>query len=138
MIITPTKRQQDVLYSDLRKDMLLSPVNSDVSRYTDEDSVKESIKNLLLTDTGERLFNPSLGSNIRRMLFENILYPETRYIIKESIGTTITNFEPRCNLISVDVSDISNDQNSVTVTVMFSIINIQTPITLNVVLSRIR
>jgi len=138
MIITPTKRQQDVLYSDLRKDMLLSPVNSDVSRYTDEDSVKESIKNLLLTDTGERLFNPSLGSNIRRMLFENILYPETRYIIKESIGTAITNFEPRCNLISVDVSDISNDQNSVTVTVMFSIINIQTPITLNVVLSRIR
>lgn len=138
MIITPTKRQQDVLYSDLRKDMLLSPVNSDVSRYTDEDSVKESIKNLLLTDTGERLFNPSLGSNIRRMLFENILYPETRYIIKESIGTTITNFEPRCNLISVDVSDISNDQNSVIVTVMFSIINIQTPITLNVVLSRIR
>ena len=138
MIITPTKRQQDVLYSDLRKDMLLSPVNSDVSRYTDEDSVKESIKNLLLTDTGERLFNPSLGSNIRRMLFENILYPETRYIIKESIGTTITNFEPRCNLISVDVSDISNDQNSVIVTVMFNIINIQTPITLNVVLSRIR
>ena len=73
MIITPSVRKQDTLYSDLRKDLFLNPVNSDVSRYTDEDSIKESVKNLLLTDVGERLFNPTLGSNIRRMLFENII-----------------------------------------------------------------
>jgi phage baseplate assembly protein W len=137
MAITTVKKQ-DVVYSDLRKDMLINPVNSDVSRYTDEDSVKESIKNLLLTDTGERLFNPNLGSNIRKLLFENIIYPETKVLLKESISTTIANFEPRCNLISVDITDISNDQNSVTITITFNIINIQTPIVLNVVLSRVR
>ena len=137
MAITTVKKQ-DVVYSDLRKDMLINPVNSDVSRYTDEDSVKESIKNLLLTDTGERLFNPNLGSNIRKLLFENIIYPETKVLIKDSISTTIANFEPRCNLISVDITDISNDQNSVTITITFNIINIQTPIVLNVVLSRVR
>jgi phage baseplate assembly protein W len=138
MIITPTTRKQDVLYSDLRKDMFLNPVNSDVSRYTDEDAIKESIKNLLLTDQGERLFNPTLGSNIRKMLFENILYPETKYILNETISTTIRNFEPRCNLISVNISDMMDDSNSVTITITFSVINIQTPITLNVVLSRVR
>jgi len=138
MIITPSVRKQDVLYSDLRKDLFLNPVNSDVSRYTDEDSIKESIKNLLLTDVGERLFNPTLGSNIRRMLFENILYPETEYILKDLIRTTIENFEPRCNIISINVSNLFNDQNSATITIMFSVINIQTPITLNVVLNRVR
>ena len=138
MIITPSVRKQDVLYSDLRKDLFLNPVNSDVTRYTDEDSIKESIKNLLLTDTGERLFNPTLGSNIRRMLFENILYPETKYILEDLIRTTIENFEPRCNLISINVSNLFNDQNSATITIMFSVINIQTPITLNVVLNRVR
>ena len=138
MIITPTVRKQDVLYSDLRKDLFLNTVNSDVTRYTDEDSIKESIKNLLLTDVGERLFNPTLGSNIRRMLFENILYPETNYILKDLIRTTIENFEPRCNLISVNISDLFNDQNSATITIMFSVINIQTPLTLNVVLNRVR
>lgn len=138
MIITPSKRKQDVLYADLRKDMFLNPVNSDVSRYTDEDAIKESIKNLLLTDQGERLFNPTLGSNIRKMLFENILYPETKYILNETIATTIRNFEPRCNLISVNISDMMDDTDSVTITIVFSVINIQTPITLNVVLSRVR
>jgi hypothetical protein len=138
MIITPTKRKQDVLYSDLRKDMFLNPVNSDVSRYTDEDAIKESITNLLLTDPGERLFNPTLGSNIRKMLFENIVYPETRYILNESIKTTIKNFEPRCNLISVNITNLGDDTNSVNATIVFSVINIQTPIILNVVLSRVR
>lgn len=138
MIITPSKRKQDVLYADLRKDMFLNPVNGDVSRYTDEDAIKESIKNLLLTDQGERLFNPTFGSNIRKMLFENILYPETKYILNETISTTIRNFEPRCNLISVNISDMMDDTNSVTITIIFSVINIQTPITLNVVLSRVR
>ena len=138
MIITPSVRKQDALYSDLRKDLFLNPVNSDVSRYTDEDSIKESIKNLLLTDVGERLFNPTLGSNIRRMLFENILYPETKYILEDLIRTTIENFEPRCNIISINVSNLFNDQNSATITIMFSVINIQTPITLNVVLNRVR
>ena len=138
MIITPTKRQQDVLYSDLRKDMLLSPVNSDVSRYTDEDSVKESIKNLLLTDTGERLFNPSLGSNIRRMLFENILYPETRYIIKESIGTAITNFEPRAILQAVTALP-DYDRNAYEVKIEFYVVNTPTELVdMSVLLERLR
>lgn len=137
MIITPALKKQQAVYSDVRKDMLLNPVNSDVSRYTDEESVKESIRNLLLTNNGERLFNPTLGSPIRKMLFDNILYPETKYIVQDIITTTITNYEPRCELLSVDV-DLGDTESSVTITVTFSVINIQRPITLSVVLNRIR
>jgi predicted component of type VI protein secretion system len=72
------------------------------------------------------------------MLFENIMYPETKYILNETIGTTIKNFEPRCNLLSVNISNMADDTNSVNISITFSVINIQTPITLNVVLSRVR
>lgn len=138
MIITPAFKKQEAVYSDLRKDMLLNPVNADVSRFTDEESVKESIRNILLTSNGERLFNPSLGSPIRKMLFDNILYPETKYIVQNIITTTLKNYEPRCELISVDINLDDYNPNTVTITITFRVINIPRPITLNVVLSRVR
>ena len=145
MIISPVLRKKEVIYSDLRKDFLLSPINSDVSRYTDEDSIKESIRNILLTNPGERLFDPTFGTPIRRMLFENILYPETQSLLEDMISTSLKNYEPRCDLISTSVklggnpsTDPEESQNSVNITITFSVINIQTPITLNVTLSRVR
>lgn len=144
MIISPALKKQDVIYSDLRKDMLLNPVNNDVSRYTDEDAVKESIRNLILTSNGERLFNPSIGSSIRKMLFDNILYPETKTIIQDLIITAITNYEPRCEIIAVDVSVGGDTQypsvseNSILITIKFTVINIQRPITLSVILNKVR
>lgn len=145
MAISPTLKTPNIVYSDLRKDMLINPVNSDVSRYTDEESVKESLRNLILTANGERLFNPLIGSPIRKMLFDNILYPETKFIIQDIITTTINTYEPRCEVLSVDVElggepSSSNDtsENTVTVTVTFKVINIQRPITLSVILNRVR
>lgn len=145
MIVSPALKKQSVIYSDLRKDMLLNPVNSDVSRYTDEESVKESLRNLILTSNGERLFNPSIGSPIRKMLFDNVLYPETKFIIQDLISETIKNYEPRCELVSVDVTlggspdtSLESFNNTVSITVTFSLINIQRPITLSVLLNRVR
>ena len=60
------------IYSDFKKDMEKSPVSSDITVRKDEDSVKEAIKNLLLTDRGERLMQPNLGGHLKAMLFENI------------------------------------------------------------------
>lgn len=145
MDISSTLKKQPVVYSDLRKDMLINPVNRDVSRYTDEESVKESLRNLLLTANGERLFNPLIGSPIRKMLFDNILYPETKFIVQDIITTAINTYEPRCELMSVDVElggePIVNSkmfENSITITIIFKVINIQRPITLSVVLNRVR
>ena len=60
------------LYQDFKKDLEISPVSSDLTVNKDEDAVKESIKNLILTDRGERLMQPDLGGDINAMLFENI------------------------------------------------------------------
>ena len=52
------------------------------SSYTTKDQVKSNLINLLLTDPGERLFEPNFGVGIRSLLFE-------QYIDKETLKTKI-------------------------------------------------
>ena len=136
MAITPLSKKMDVLYADFPKDLLQNPVNLDISRKTDEEAVKESIRNILLTNRGERLFNPSFGCDLRALLFEN-MYSDIKYELENSIRNAIEVYEPRCNLIQIDAIS-ALDTNSVIVNIVFTIINIQEPITLSIALSRVR
>lgn len=130
------KTKKITLYQDFKKDLEKSPVSSDLTVWKDEDAVKESIKNLILTDRGERLMQPNLGGNINAMLFEN-LTPATLLVIQNSVRTTIELYEPRAQII--DVTATSNiDDNTVRVNIAFYITNVQQPITLDVFLERTR
>jgi phage baseplate assembly protein W len=118
------------LYSDFKKTLEISPVSSDLT------VVKESIKNLILTDRGERLMQPDLGGDINALLFENIT-PAMMVLIQNQVRTTIELYEPRATLI--DVTATSNiDDNAVRVNIMFYITNVQQPIKLDVFLERTR
>lgn len=132
---TPVTKRP-TLYTDFRKDLRMSPVSQDITLLKDEDAVKESIKNLLLTDPGERLMQPFLGAGIRGLLFENIT-PGTLKLIEEKVTTTIKTYEPRAELIDVTVSS-QFDDNKVSVSVIFYIRNSDQPIELDVILERIR
>jgi len=134
-LFTPQTKKVN-LYSDFRKDLLTSPLSEDIVMLRDEDAVKESIKNLLLTDPGERPMQPFLGGGIREMLFEN-MSPATLKLIKNKVQTTIEVYEPRAELIDISVSS-QIDDNVVSVQVTFYIRNRQQPITLDVILERIR
>ena len=118
------------LYSDFKKDLEISPLSDDLTLLKDEDAVKESIKNLILTDRGERLFQPNLGGNIKAMLFENIT-PGSLKFIEEQITTTIKLHEPRAELIGVTVGT-TRDENTVAVQVEFYITNREAPVELSV------
>lgn len=124
------------IYSDFRKDFLINPVTEDLALKTDEEAIKESFKNLILTDRGERLFQPSIGSNIRATLFENNT-PATIKILKENIKDVINNFEPRAGIIDVDVIS-SADENGINVSISFYMINRETPVEINLFLERTR
>jgi len=134
-LFTPVTKKVN-LYSDFRKDLLQSPLSADIVILKDEDAVKDSIKNLILTDPGERPMQPFLGGGIREMLFENIT-PATLKLIKDKIKTTIELYEPRAELIDISVKS-NIDDNVVSVIIQFYIINRQQPITLDVILERIR
>jgi phage baseplate assembly protein W len=124
------------LYADFHMDLFQNPVSLDLARNTDEEAVKQSIRNLLLTDRGERPFQPLLGSDLRQLLFENFT-PDTVVIAKQMVRETIENYEPRANLIGVDI--LANpDVNTISVVVVFNVINSEEDITLVTTLARVR
>lgn len=128
-----TKRE---LYSDFFTDFMENPVSEDLARVTNEEAVKQSLKYLLLTDKGERPFRPNLGADIRRMLFENIT-PATIITARESIRETISAYEPRINVMDIDIR-ASADENRVTISIVFTVINSEREILFTTTLSRVR
>ena len=133
--ITPITKKQE-LYSDFFMNLDENPVSEDLARKTNEEAVKASIKNLLLTDKGERPYQPNLGCNIRQMLFDNMT-PDTIILMKEVIRDTLEAYEPRADIIGVDVRS-SVDDNQVNIAVVFKVINSSEPVTLVTSLTRVR
>lgn len=111
-------------------------MSADLTLNKDEDAVKESIKNLILTDRGERLMQPNIGGNITAMLFENIT-PSIMKLIEDNVRDTIALYEPRAELQNVAVSS-NIDDNTVKVRITFFIKNVEQPIELDVFLERTR
>jgi phage baseplate assembly protein W len=134
-VITPIRKKLS-LFSDLHKDMTQNPLTEDLSLKRDEEAVKESIKNLVLTNRGERLMQPLIGGNVQAMLFENNT-PVIIKLIQEQIKTVIREYEPRATLIDVIVRS-SIDESTVEVDVYFYINNVVDPISVTIFLERIR
>lgn len=135
MALTPTRIPR-VIASDFHKDLTVVPGKEDIARKVNEQAVKESIKNLILTNKGERPFQPELGCDVRKMLFENT-DTQTLDTIQSIIVDTIDQYEPRCSLLAVDViGDV--DSNSISITIVFRLINTDTPTTFNIILDRTR
>lgn len=133
-VFTPRTKKLN-LYSDFYKDLRTSPISKDLALLKDEDAVKRSIRNLILTDRGERLMQPNLGGNIRAMLFENAT-PGVLKVIEDRVVETIELYEPRAELIDVAVELV--DEQQVNVTILFYVKNEQQPIQLDVILERTR
>ena len=133
--ISQTYSQPD-LFSDFLDDFSPHPITGDIVRIKNENSIKQSVKNLVLTSLGERPFQPFVGSSIYTSLFEPndfILADSIRF----NIENTLTNNEPRVKL--VDVSLLQDpDNNSISVNIVFVILNTQNVQTLNLILKRVR
>lgn len=127
---------QRKIYSDLFTNFDIHPISDDVAVKTNEAAVRQSIRNLILTNKGERPYQPNIGGDVKRLLFENMT-PQTILLIKQVIEQAINLYEPRANLIDVIVSP-REDQNAVSISITFNVINKQEPISLNVVLDRVR
>ena len=124
------------IFSDLDFNFTLNPVTHDVTRRYDEDAIKSSLKNLILTGNFERPFHSEIGSPIKKLLFE----PATTMLgamLKRAILDTITSFEPRVNVR--DIMVVTNpDSYSIDVSIEFTILNTTTPVTLDITLQRTR
>jgi len=84
------------------------PITKDLPVIINERAITRSVRNLVETILTERPFNPDLGSNIRKMLFENVTIP-TSIEIKDQIENSILAFEPRISNLIVDVKPFPDD-----------------------------
>lgn len=128
--------RKNQVYSDFLNDLSPHPITGDVVRYVNENAVSRSIRNLIATNKGERLYQPAIGSDIYKMLFEP-MSDAIAQLLSTSIQTLIADYEPRAKVISV-IAAPNFEGNAYAVTVQYMIINRPSPITLNVTLTRVR
>ena len=119
MATTITRKTAD--FSDLDFNLTRLSSTSDVAKKTHVEAVKQSIKALVQTNYFDRPFHPELGCSVTGLLFENNT-PMTKRSIQKSIEEVINNFEPRCELTSVDVTDAS-DRSEYRVRIYFYVVN---------------
>lgn len=125
-------------FSDFLSSFDKSPLSNDLARLRDDNSVKQSVRNLVLTSAGERLFQPDIGGNVYNMLFE----PFTGFTaddIKKDILNTLKQNEPRISASNLSVQVIPHaDETQFTVNIIFYIMNRSEPTSVNLILQRVR
>ena len=134
-----TNRTTDTLErrsADLDLRFILHPAFNDIRPITDLEAVKQSVKNLILTNYGERPFQPDIGGNITRLLFE----PANPFIVaemEEEIKSTIKRHESRVNAVAVRTS-YAPDVNALHVAIQFNVIGKQETQSMELYLERLR
>ncbi|MCH2479517.1 MAG: GPW/gp25 family protein [Gammaproteobacteria bacterium] len=112
-------------FKDLSMSFKVNPLNDDLIPLKNEAAIARSIRNIVFTSPGEKIFNPEFGSEISKVLFENI--DEISAIsIKDEIETSIRNYEPRVNLEEVDIEP-NYDNNQFDVRINYRIVGIDVP-----------
>jgi len=125
------------IYKDLNLNFTRHPVTGDITKVTDAESVKRSVRNLVQTNHYERPFHPEIGSNVRATLFEP-LTPITANVLTRQIEDVINNFEPRVEIDFIQATP-NLDRNAYDVKISFFIVNAETDLVeLDVLLERIR
>jgi phage baseplate assembly protein W len=123
-------------FTDIDAAFLPHPVTGDLFIKVDDRAIKFAVKSLVLTSNYERLFHSEIGTPVKRLLFDNM---DDMFIISmtESITQVITNYEPRVDVLAVDVEP-RPDNNSVYISITFRIKNTETPLNVGVTLERTR
>ena len=124
------------VYKDLDLNFKAHPVTKDVLKRTGNAAIVGALKNLILTNIGEKPFQPNFGSRIRGLLFEDISFI-TANIIQTEISNSIKNYEPRVGVDAIRVQ-ANPDQNRYDITIRFYINNLEAPVTINFFLEKVR
>ena len=129
--MTPTK-----IFSDIDLSFQPHPVTGDLLARYDDNAIKNSIRNLVLTRHFERPFRSALGSNVTSLLFE-LEGPALTALVEREIANVIANFEPRVELLNVRAT-INSGANSLTAVLEFRIRDTMRPMQMDLIIRRTR
>ena len=130
------KRIDSVIFSDLDMRFLAHPVTGALGVLTNDDAIKQAVKNTVLINKYERLGNADNYTDTKSTLFENI-GPNTTGFLRNTIIFALKNFEPRVTILDVSVIDDPTN-NGVTITIYYQGLNSITPSSVNMFLERVR
>tara|TARA_Y100001963_G_scaffold159581_1_gene263886 strand:- start:2264 stop:2707 length:444 start_codon:yes stop_codon:yes gene_type:complete len=127
--------QRKRLWKDIDSTFTKKP-SGDIYKKEDAASVKQSVKNILLTHSYEKPFNPYFGAGLNELLFmlDDELDDD---IIRENIVQAIETWEPRAEVINIRVST-PEETNSVNIEVEFGIKNTGESSSITLSLTRLR
>jgi phage baseplate assembly protein W len=94
-------------YTDI-SDSLIHPISGRAVIASDTAAIKNSIRNIILTPSGSRVFNPTYGTRIQGLLFEHPT-PVTGIALEAEIKQALKRLEPRVKITDVSVSKSSFD-----------------------------
>ena len=112
-------------FRDISASFQANPLNNDLVVLKNANAIARSIRNIISTSPGEKFFDPDFGSNVTKLLFEN-LDDISAISIRDEIENSINNYEPRVSLISVDTNP-DYDNNSLDVKLIYRIIGVDIP-----------
>ena len=127
--ISNVKNTDDLKYQDLKLDLEFNFTQNPEFKKIDEkrdikadfnlNAIKNSLRNLFLTNRGEKLLNPYFGMNLGNYVFEQVT-ESTAKQIGDNILQNIQIFEPRVNISQIQV--IANpEDNSFTINMILSV-----------------
>jgi len=112
-------------FKDISASFQINPINDDLIAIKNEVAIARSIRNLIFTVPGDKPFQPTVGSNVDNLLFDN-MDELTAASIRSEIEYTVNTFEPRVELNEV-VVEPNFDEYEFNVTIKYYIVGIDVP-----------
>jgi phage baseplate assembly protein W len=111
------------------------PINGDavfVPTYQTRDQIRANLVNYLLTNKGERVFNPNFGADLRALLFENI-DDASLDDLTTIIQTSIANYFPQITVKEIKFEN-QVDENTINFILTYEIVLFNIEDTVNILL----
>jgi phage baseplate assembly protein W len=112
-------------FKDVSMTFQRHPLTNDLIALKNEQAIARSLRNIVFTNPGEKFFNQNFGSRISKSLFENIDDISASMIVDE-IRQSITNYEPRVDLLDVR-AEPNFDNNEFNVRIVYNIVGVDVP-----------
>jgi phage baseplate assembly protein W len=122
-------------YTDLDAAFTYNPRTRDVATKTDDNAIRNALRNLIYTKNYERPFQPDLGSQVSNLLFEQ-LDDFSIALAQRVLTDTIQKYEPRIEVINIQVS--GGETNDLFIQIDYKIKNTQSVSTFTTTFTRVR
>ena len=132
--ITNKEFKKSRSFKDIGVSFSKNSFTDDLAIVKNENSIKQSVKNLILTQMGEKPFQPTKGCRVNALLFEP-LDPFTADALKEEVLNTIRQYEPRVKISDCIVTPIL-ESNKINISITYRVVGLPLVETIAFILQR--